>query len=166
MEGLQARPHVVALWVGAHEPGQTFESVANQLRLTQLLGHYRYPLVRRPELGIISFHLHLPFGSGTFYATTGARLLGRPQDLARPSCDLLLPADLVPPPTRPASPNALRNIPSRRSLSCMRSNCMKSSVTRKNLPDRRYIPTVRRSLSQVPLYRPTANHTAAPNCVA
>jgi hypothetical protein len=65
----------VALWVGAHEPGQTFESVANQLCLTQLLGHHRYPLVRRPEHGIISFHLHLPFGSGTFYATTGARVL-------------------------------------------------------------------------------------------
>jgi hypothetical protein len=82
MEGLQARPHVVALWVGAHEPGQTFEPVANQLGLTQLLGHRRYPLVRRPELGIFSFHLDLPLDSGTFYATTGTSLWGRDHALS------------------------------------------------------------------------------------
>jgi hypothetical protein len=72
MEVLKARSHVVAFWVGAHELCQTFEPVANQLRLAQLLGHRRYALVRRPELGVISFHRHLPFGFGTFYATTGA----------------------------------------------------------------------------------------------
>jgi hypothetical protein len=72
MEVLKARSHVMALWVGAHELCQTFEPVAHQLSLAQLLGHRRYALVRRPELGVISFHRHLPFGYGTFYATTGA----------------------------------------------------------------------------------------------
>jgi hypothetical protein len=36
--------------------GQTFEPVAYQLRLAQLLGHRRFPLVCRPELGFFSFH--------------------------------------------------------------------------------------------------------------
>jgi hypothetical protein len=42
----------VAFWVGAHELSQTFEPVAHQLRLTQLLGHRPNPLVCRPELGV------------------------------------------------------------------------------------------------------------------
>ena len=33
VQGLQARSHVVAFWVGAHEPSQIFEPVAHQLRL-------------------------------------------------------------------------------------------------------------------------------------
>jgi hypothetical protein len=33
MEGIQARPHVVALWVGSHEPVQPLQPVAHQLRL-------------------------------------------------------------------------------------------------------------------------------------
>jgi len=77
MEILKARPHVVAFWLGAHEPDQTFKPVAHQLRLAQLLGHRCDPIFRRPELDLFSFHLHLPFGSGTFYATTGVRLSGR-----------------------------------------------------------------------------------------
>src|SRR5215216_3145620 len=48
MEGIQARPHVVAFWVGAHQPSQIFEPVAHQLCLAQLLGHRRNPLVCRP----------------------------------------------------------------------------------------------------------------------
>src|ERR687889_1539341 len=75
MEGLQPRPHVVALWVGAHEPSQLFEPVAHQHRLTQLLGHRRNALVCRTELGVISFHRHFPIGRcTTFYATIGPRL--------------------------------------------------------------------------------------------
>src|SRR5215208_683589 len=57
MEILEACPHVVTFWVGAHEPDQTFKPVAHQLRLAQLLGHRRDPLVRCPEFGIFSFHL-------------------------------------------------------------------------------------------------------------
>ena len=34
MQGIQARPHLVAFWVGAHELCQTFEPIANQLRLS------------------------------------------------------------------------------------------------------------------------------------
>src|SRR5215217_3310842 len=56
MEGIQARSHVVAFWVGAHEQSQIFEPVTHQLRLAQLLSHLRNPLVCRPELGVISFH--------------------------------------------------------------------------------------------------------------
>jgi hypothetical protein len=48
MQGIQARPHFVAFWVGAHELCQTFEPIANQDRLTQLLGHRRNALVCRP----------------------------------------------------------------------------------------------------------------------
>src|SRR5215216_7870649 len=73
MEGIQARSHVVAFWVGAHQPSQIFEPVANQLRLAQLLGHHCNPLVCRPELGVISFHRHLPISCETSYTTrTGA----------------------------------------------------------------------------------------------
>src|SRR5829696_4649084 len=68
-EGTQARPHVVTFWVGAHEPSQIFEPIANQHRLAQLLGHLRNPLVRRPELGVISFHVHLSISYRTSYAT-------------------------------------------------------------------------------------------------
>src|SRR5215211_5938914 len=70
MQGLQARSHLVAFWVGAHEPSQTLEPVAHQLRLAQLLGHRRNPLVCRPErgfylfqcpkLGFFALHRHLP----------------------------------------------------------------------------------------------------------
>src|SRR5215217_4978091 len=70
MKVLQAPAHVVAFWVGAHEPGQTFEPVAHQLRLAQLLGHRRNPLVCGPELGIFSFHRRLPITCATSYATT------------------------------------------------------------------------------------------------
>jgi hypothetical protein len=34
MEGLQARSHIVAFWVRAHKLCQTFEPIANQLRLS------------------------------------------------------------------------------------------------------------------------------------
>src|SRR5829696_4173405 len=68
MEGIQARSHVVAFWVRAHEPSQIFEPVTHQLCLTQLLGHRRNPLIRCPELGIFSFHRHLPISCQTFYA--------------------------------------------------------------------------------------------------
>src|SRR4029450_10829580 len=82
MEVLQARPHVVALWVGAHEPSQPFEPVAHQLRLAQLLGHRRNPLVCRPErgffllqrpkLGFFSFHRHLPISHRISFSTTAS----------------------------------------------------------------------------------------------
>ena len=64
---VQARPNVVAFWVEAHELVQPLRAVAHQLRLAQILGHRRYPLVRSPELGIFPFHLHLPFWYGPFY---------------------------------------------------------------------------------------------------
>src|SRR5215217_324353 len=70
VEGLQAGPHVVAFWIGAHELVQPLQPVAHQLRLAQLLGHRRNPLVRRPELGIFSFHRHLRITCATSYATT------------------------------------------------------------------------------------------------
>src|SRR5215211_347251 len=77
MEGLQARSHVVAFRIRAHELVQPLQPVAHQLRLAQLLGHRRYPLVRCSELGIFSFHLHLLLGCGTFYAIIDAGLSGR-----------------------------------------------------------------------------------------
>src|ERR671921_1465166 len=89
MEVLQARPHVVAFWVGSHELCQSFEPVAHQLRLAQLLGHRRYPLVCRPELGIIPLHLHLLSGFGTFYATISMWFSGGMRGCLAPSTCLI-----------------------------------------------------------------------------
>src|SRR5215207_1229448 len=74
VDGLQARPHVVALRVGPHEPVQALQPIPHQLRLAQFLGHRRYPLVCRPELGSFSFHRRLPITCTTFYATRSAGL--------------------------------------------------------------------------------------------
>jgi hypothetical protein len=47
------------------------------LRLAQILRHLRYAFVRRPEVGLVPSHIHLPCGYGIFYATGGVGLSGR-----------------------------------------------------------------------------------------